>query len=70
MSAILGSVGVGFLCGLLVYAFVRLVFDGIPVENFINVIGLAAVVGAGIAAVVARRRAAGASKRGHDANKK
>ncbi|WP_156955537.1 hypothetical protein [Polaromonas glacialis] len=53
MNAILSSVGVSLLFGLLMYALVRLALPNIPVEKFINVISLAAVVGAGLAAVVA-----------------
>ena len=67
MNAIVGSVAVGVLCGVLAYALVRLAWPSIAVQEFTNVIGLAAVVGAAVGAAVARRRRAAAeSKRPSD----
>lgn len=70
VRAILGSVGVGLVCGLLTYAGVRIAWPSIAVQEFTNVIGLAAVVGAGIGAAIARRRATSESKRTDDARTK
>jgi len=70
IKTILGSVGVGLLCGLLVYAAVRLAWPNIAVQEFTNIIGLAAVIGAGIAGAIARRRTATESKQADDAQKK
>jgi len=70
IKAILGSVGVGLLCGLLVYAAVRLAWPNIAAQEFTNIIGFAAVIGAGIAGAIARRRAAAESKQADDAQKK
>jgi hypothetical protein len=70
IKTILGSVGIGLLCGLLVYAAVRLAWPNIAVQEFTNVIGLAAVIGAGIGAAFTRRRAAAESSQANDAQKK
>ena len=52
------------------YAVVRLAWPEIAVQEFTNIIGLAAVIGAGIGAVVGRYRASAASKGKDDAQKK
>lgn len=71
MNAIFGSVGAGLLCGLLAYAAVRLAFPAVAVQEFGNLIGLAAVIGAGAGAWIARRhRAAVEARRDGDAPRK
>ncbi|WP_428424256.1 hypothetical protein [Methylibium sp.] len=70
MGAIFGSVGVGLLCGLLVYAAVRWAWPEIDAREFTNLIGLAAVLGAAAAGLIARRRAARGRQEGKNNGKR